>query len=147
MLIRPMCATDANAVSALCLASFGHSVANTLSAKGIATFSAIATPDAFLQRLNEDNQIWVAEQNATLIGVLELKEGRHIAMLFIDPHQQKQGIGRALLRVAAPHFRVDEITVKASLSSVGAYERFGFQCAGDVGEHAGLVFQPLTLQR
>lgn len=35
------------------------------------------------------------------------------------------------------------MTVKASLSSVPAYQRYGFTLAGNVGEFAGLVYQPV----
>lgn len=34
----------------------------------------------------------------------------------------------------------------ASLSSVPAYKKYGFECAGDTGESAGLIYQPMRIE-
>lgn len=146
MAIRTMVQADIEAVSALCMAAFNGSVAPTVSAQGVETFRNTASTEAFLQRMQGDNLMLVFEDAATLKGILELKEGRHLAMLFIDPQHQRQGIGQALIAAMTTHARVAAITVRASLTSVPAYLRFGFQCTGDVGEVAGLSYQPMELQ-
>ncbi|MNN66149.1 Acetyltransferase (GNAT) family protein [compost metagenome] len=64
-------------------------------------------------------------------------------MLFIAPGWQRQGIGTRLMNAALEHARVDVVTVKASLPSVPAYQRYGFTLAGEVGEFSGLVYQPM----
>lgn len=136
---------DIEAVSAICMASFSKSVAGTLSEDGASTFSKIAASDAFLNRMREDNLILVAESDEVIKGVIELKEGRHVAMLFIEPEHQKKGIGRKLLSSALCHARESTVTVSASLTSVPAYRKFGFKCKGDIGESAGLVYQPMEI--
>ncbi|BCD85922.1 hypothetical protein PSm6_23290 [Pseudomonas solani] len=146
MVIRKMEPADIDAVSTLCMAAFNASVAPTLPAQGIETFAKVAAAEAFLQRLQGDNLMLVYEDAGSLRGILELKEGRHLAMLFIDPEHQRQGIGQALVTAMTAHARVDPITVRASLTSVGAYLRYGFQCSGEPGEFAGLTYQPMELQ-
>ncbi|WP_305856646.1 GNAT family N-acetyltransferase [Balneatrix alpica] len=146
-MIRAMQPQDAAAVSRLCLAAFQQAVAPTLSAEGVATFASIAAAEAFLARMAGDNLLWVAEQDGQVQGVIELKEGRHIAMLFVDPQMQRQGVGKALLATALQHARVTQVTVKASLSSVPAYQHYGFVCSDEVGESAGLIYQPMVIQR
>lgn len=126
--------------------SFLQSVAGTLSDEGVATFSNIAARDAFLARMKGDNLVLVADSDENVEGVIELKEGRHVAMLFIRPERQKSGIGRKLLSAALDHATVGAVTVSASLSSVAAYEKYGFECRGQVGESAGLVYQPMELK-
>lgn len=146
MIVRKMEEKDVEAVSATCMASFLRSVAGTLSEEGVSTFSNIAAGNAFLDRMKADNLMLVAEKDGKIEGVIELKEGRHVAMLFINPEFQKQGIGRRLLSTALNHAKVETVTVRASLSSVHAYEKYGFECKGETGESAGLVYQPMVLK-
>ena len=63
MIIREIQEQDIEAVSIVCLQSFSHSVANSLSEAGSTTFSHIASTKAFRERLKEDNLIYVAEQS------------------------------------------------------------------------------------
>lgn len=144
-LVRPLRLEDLEAVSRLCLEAFSASVAASLPEQGIATFQQLITPESFTRRMQEDNLMLVHENNGQLQGMIELKEGRHLAMLFVDPACQRQGVGRTLLLAALQQARVETITVKASLTSVGAYQRYGFELAGEVGEAAGLVYQPMEL--
>jgi len=100
--IRPAHIDDLPAISAVCLAAFTAAVAPSLSAAGIATFGSVAAADAFAARLQGDNHILVAEQDDRIVGVVELKEGRHLAMLFVDPGCQGQGPCPVRSRAAAP---------------------------------------------
>ena len=143
--VRKMEEKDLESVSATCMASFQQSVAGTLSEEGVSTFSKIAATNAFLERMKGDNLVLVAEIDGKVEGVIELKEGRHVAMLFINPECQKKGIGKALLSSALNYAKVETITVSASLSSVPAYEKYGFKCKGGVDESAGLVYQPMEI--
>lgn len=146
MSIRKLENKDVEAVSELCIASFSQSVAASLSEEGVATFSKIAASDAFHHRMKEDNVMLVAHGDGKIEGVIELKEGRHVAMLFVDPDRQMKGVGRELLASALTYARVDTVTVSASLSSVVAYKKYGFECKGDVAESAGLIYQPMQIE-
>lgn len=146
MIIREMKKGDIEGVSQVCLDAFSDSVAGSLSDEGIATFTAISSADAFSERMKADNRMLVAEgKNGEILGVVELKEGRHIAMLFVTPSQQKGGIGRGLLTAVLKYARSETVTVSASLPSVPAYQKYGFKLAGDVGELSGLVYQPMEI--
>jgi GNAT superfamily N-acetyltransferase len=137
---------DLEIVSALCMDSFLQSVAETLSEEGVLAFTNVATSDAFRRRMQEDNLILVAEYDGRIEGVIELKEGRHIAMFFVAPKQQKKGVGRALMTSVLNNAKVRCVTVRASLPSVPAYRKYGFECSGEVGEYAGLVYQPMEIE-
>jgi len=146
MTIREMKESDIEGVSQVCLGAFSDSVARSLSDEGIATFASIASPNAFSERMKADNHMIVAEgKNGEILGVVELKEGRHIAMLFVTPSQQKGGIGRRLLTAVLKYARSEIVTVSASLPSVPAYQKYGFKLNGDVGELSGLVYQPMKI--
>ncbi len=143
--IRPARPDDLAAISAICMAAFHEAVAPSLSAQGVATFTKVAAADAFAERLQGDNHILVAEQDGDIVGVIELKKGRHLAMLFVDPACQGQGIGHALLQAVLPQLRTPAMSVRASLNAVPTYQRYGFVIDGEVGEFNGLVYQPLSL--
>lgn len=145
MRIRPLLESDLDAISAVCVDSFMATVAPGLSVQGVATFLSVASAEAFGARMKEDNAILVAEEEDCPVGVIELKEGRHVTMFFVAPAYQRKGIGKALLVAVLPRRRGDVLTVRASLSSVPAYVSYGFACSGEVGEVAGLVYQPMTL--
>ncbi|WMJ69450.1 GNAT family N-acetyltransferase [Stenotrophomonas sp. 24(2023)] len=143
--IRPIQPADHAAAAQVCRTAFTASIAPTLGTQGITTFHGIATADAFATRLQQDNAAWVAEQTGQLVGVIELRAGTHLAMLFVEPALQGLGIGRALLQALLPSVRSDTLTVSASLTSVDAYLRYGFTRAGDIAESHGLVYQPMLL--
>ncbi|MCH2041017.1 MAG: GNAT family N-acetyltransferase [Saccharospirillaceae bacterium] len=146
MIIRELEEKDLNAVSTICMESFLHSVAETVSDEGITTFSNIAAYDAFFDRMQGDNLMLAAQNGSNIEGIIELKEGRHVAMLFIRPDRQKNGTGRKLILSALNHATAETITVNSSLPSVAAYETYGFECTGAVSESAGLVYQPMALK-
>lgn len=145
-MIRTLHATDRHAASALCMRSFLRAVAPSLSAAGVHTFTAVASVDGFAQRSSQDNLQLCFVQDGVLRGVAELKHGRHVAMLFVDPDCQRQGVGEALLRALLAQARSEGVSVSASLPSVPFYARHGFACAGDVAESAGLVYQPMEMR-
>lgn len=145
MQVRELEKKDLESVSSICMNAFMASVAPGLSNEGIATFKGIASADSFSSRMKEDNVILVCEENEKIQGVIELKEGCHVAMLFVAPESQKQGIGRALMSAIMPFFRAEIITVSASLNSIPAYLQYGFICIGDPDEESGLKYQPMEL--
>ncbi|MCL1123648.1 hypothetical protein [Shewanella surugensis] len=62
MTVRQMTLQDVERVSEVCLASFMDAVAGTLSDKGIATFTKIASIESFKKRMQENNTFFVYEQ-------------------------------------------------------------------------------------
>ena len=143
MQIRKLTHDDLPRVSALCLDAFMLAVAPSLSAQGVETFARVAAVQAFSDRMEGDNLMLVCVADGAIAGLIELKEGRHVAMLFVAPGWQRRGIGMRLMSAALEQARGEAVTVSASLSSVTAYESYGFSIAGDVGEFAGLVYQPM----
>jgi len=146
MPIRKVDLTDLHSVSAVCLDAFMQSVAPTLQAEGIKTFQSIASVDALESRMDADNVMLLDEHDGDVVGFIELKKGRHIAMLFVSPGCQKRGVGKSLISAMLPYSKTDVITVSASLTSITAYLNFGFECVGEVSESEGLTYQPMELK-
>lgn len=143
MQIRNMTQEDLPSANALCMEAFMLAVAPSLSVQGVDTFVKVAAQKAFAERLVGDNLMLVCVAEGTLVGLIELKEGRHVAMLFVAPAWQRKGVGKHLVNAALEQARANVVTVSASLSSVAAYERYGFVLAGEVGERGGLIYQPM----
>lgn len=143
MTVRTMHPADIPEVSYMVMESFLLSVAAGLSEQGIATFRSLASEQAFAERLNGANDIWVVEKKREIRGMIELRERRHISMLFVAPRWQRTGVGRALVGEALKHCTAEDVTVNASLTSVGAYRSYGFEIDGPEAEREGLRYRPL----
>lgn len=146
MLIRKLISEDLHSVSSICLDAFMTSVAPSLQEDGIRTFQSVASMRSLANRMEEDNKMFVCEDNTRVIGYLELKEGRHITMLFVSPSSQKKGVGKLLISAMLPYAKTGMVTVSASLTSVTAYLRYGFECIGETSESAGLMYQPMEMK-
>lgn len=143
MNIRRMRAEDIAEVSSVVIDSFLYSVAGDHSDQGIATFMKIASAHELEMRMGEDNTMLVCESGEGICGYVEVKEGRHIAMLFVHPAKQTMGVGSKLIEEALRHCTSELVTVSASLTAVGAYLQFGFEIAGPEDQSQGLSFRPM----
>jgi len=146
MSIRKVERADLVCVQAICINAFMESVAPTLTEEGIETFKNIASVSGFAKRMEADNEMLAYEDNGEVVGIIEFKEGRHIAMLFVSPGFQKKGIGGSLVSAILPYARDNLLTVSASLTSISAYLNYGFKCSGVIGESAGLKYQPMEME-
>lgn len=60
-------------------------VAPSLSAQGIDTFAKVVAAQAFAERMEGDNLMLVSVSDGVIVGLIELKQGCHVAMLFVAP--------------------------------------------------------------
>jgi len=146
MSVRSATPEDLDSVKKTCIDSFMYSVAPTLEKEGVNTFKSIVSVSALNSRMEQDNEMIVYENNHEVVGFLELKEGRHIAMLFVSPKFQKKGVGKSLILAMYAYTKSDVVTVSASLTSVSAYLSYGFENSGVVSESAGLKYQPMEMK-
>ncbi|MBQ6381115.1 MAG: GNAT family N-acetyltransferase [Clostridia bacterium] len=76
-----------------------------------------------------------------LVGVLATrKEGKHIALFFVEEAYQGQGIGRQLFEEA----KCDGMTVNASPYAVKIYRKLGFADTDKEQSVNGLRFTPMV---
>ena len=91
----------------------------------------------------------IAELEGQMVGLVAMRDQKHLFHLFVAPAHQRIGIARALwerarqlsLR-AAP---ITEFTVNSSLNAVPVYSSFGFVPAGAVMQVHGIAFLPMRL--
>ena len=144
MTIRVMTQSDIERVSQLCRDAFDVSIAPTVSAQGCDNFYQYSAPETLTVLLNHfQHTTLVYERKQRILGMVALKQGMHVSLLFVDPTAQRQGIGRALIEAMLPYCCATSVTVRASLTSVAAYQAYGFVCTGVAGIESELTYQPM----
>jgi GNAT superfamily N-acetyltransferase len=148
--IRLMRPGEETSVSALVVTTFQRDVAPLYAEEGIHEFLSYVTPEAIRSRRARNHVVLVAIQDASFVGVLELREYNHVSLLFVEATRQRQGIGRQLMNKAfrlckTHHPGYGEITVNASPNAVKAYKRFGFHATGELQVKNGIGFVPMAL--
>lgn len=140
---RRATAADLPAVAAFVLRVHAQAIAPHESAAGQATFRRWADADAMAARA-ATHAVWIAEADGALVGALELRDGTHVSLLFVDPAHQRQGIARRLLDAALGDPDAwPTLTVNSAPGAVGAYARLGFATEGPIVVHGGMRFQPM----
>lgn len=137
-------------VSDLVTSTFQHNVAPLYPQEGLQEFLSYANPDALKTRLARNHVVYVASQDETIVGMIELRDYCHVSLLFVDPMHQRKGVGLLLvneaLRLIETHNpEVREVTVNSSPNAVEAYKHFGFQVTGELQVKNGIGFVPMTL--
>lgn len=129
---------------------FNEFIAPQYSPEGIAEFEKFISVQAFANRMQAGNFVLVAEREKQIIGIIEMRDGNHVALLFVDNTYQRQGIAKGLLEWAIrtcetrnPEIRY--ITVNASPNAYSAYRRMGFTPIGEEKTVNGIRFVPMAL--
>ena len=109
-----------------------------------------AQPEELAGRLKEDAVILVAEFGSEIIGVIDILNYSHVALLFVDARFQRRGIGRELLQKALEICCQEEpglskVTVNSSPNAVTAYETIGFEPTDIEQCVNGIRFVPMSL--
>ena len=126
LVFRALHADEAPRVSAFVRAVYAAAVAPGESAEGQASYARYSDAEAMRARADR-HRVLVAEVGGRLVGVLEVRDGTHVSMLFVDGAWQRRGVARALL---AAHFGPmaawPALSVNSAPGAVGAYARLGF---------------------
>ena len=131
--------------SALALRVFDEFVATQFSDEGQQEFHRYASPSAIRERTRAGCLTFAAQRDGRLIGMLHLRDGEHIGMLFVEGDSQRQGIGRSLIGAATeyvgarqPPVRV--LTVASTPNAIEAYRKLGFVSFGSEQVLKGIRF-------
>lgn len=147
--VREMRSGEEEEVTALVVSSFHRHVGHELSRQGVDDFLRYADAPALAARRAAGHFTLVAAAGGALLGMIEVRENRHVSMLFVDPGAMGGGVGAALYREAERRMLrarpdLERITVHASRYAVPVYERFGFHATGAEQESNGVRFIPMV---
>ncbi|MFN8494331.1 MAG: GNAT family N-acetyltransferase [Caldilineaceae bacterium] len=128
---RAMQPHDAEAVCHLVAKVFCAHVAPHFAPEGVAAFLQYLRPTELWKRIHHEHFVLVAEDKSGLVGMIEMRDYNHVALLFVAEGHQKQGIARCLVELAVKECQrhnpeLTELTVGATPNAVPVYERLGF---------------------
>lgn len=135
-------------ISELVIKVFDEFVAPEFTPEGIENFLSYANPERIRSDFEKGNTILVARHSGAIRGVLEIREGSHICLLFVDRPFHKQGIATKLWREAKricldSDPSISEFTVHSSTYAIPVYEKLGFSKNGEKQCRDGIVFTPM----
>lgn len=152
IVLRKMLAGEEAKVCSIVLEVFDRFVAPQFSQEGIEEFRDYVRPEALERRVGEGHIIFLAVEGDAILGMIELRHGNHVSLLFVRDAQQGRSIGRKLISQAV-QCRSDiadveaSITVHASPNSVGFYRKIGFLPAGLERIDHGICYIPMRMDR
>ena len=123
-------------------------VAPGYSLAGILEFLSFAAPGEMRRRREAGGWQFVAEYQEQLVGLAEVREGRHLALLFVDSNWRRRGIAKALLEEAKNYCRANNrvtLTVNSSPYAVPFYRSAGFVPFVEEQERNGIRYLPMAL--
>ena len=145
---------EESAVAELVEAVFMAHVAPLYTPEGIEEFLGYAEVSEFTRRLQREHVILVAiagvDEDAQIVGMIEIREQRHISLLFVAGAYQGRGIATELLARAIQLCRrvnpgLRALTVHASPNAAPIYRRLGFAPSAEEQVVHGIRYTPMTL--
>ena len=119
----------------LALRVFEEFVAPQFSEEGVREFRNHTDPLIILRRSQSNHFILIAATEKEIAGMIEIRNGGHVTLFFVDGEFQCEGIGRELLKKALEICRrgnpeITTVTVNSAPNAVEIYESLGFRRAG-----------------
>ncbi len=126
---------------------FNEFVAPDYEAEGINEFFKFANSLALAERAGSDQIVIVAEQGSNIVGIIEMRNCEHIAMLFVS--FRGKGIAKELINRSVEECRnrkpgLKRITVNSSPFAEPFYSRMGFTPTGPFQKKNGITFEPMV---
>lgn len=94
-------------------------------------------------------QIVGAYDGDSIVGVIALRDNRHISLLFVDRNYQGRGVGTCLVNTISDYavnkLHQDIITVNSSPYAVSFYHKLGFEDLCEERLRDGIRYTPMKL--
>jgi GNAT superfamily N-acetyltransferase len=137
-------------VSNLVARSFNEFIAPDFPDEGIEEFFGYSNPRALVKRSEGNHFVLVAEAEGSIAGMIEIRERKHISMLFVDKAFHRRGIAKGLLIAALDRIETGsrpprKVTVHSSRFAVPFYESLGFVRTEEEKIIHGVIHIPMAL--
>lgn len=129
---------------------FNEFIAPTYSKQGIETFFDYIQPDKLHKRSNDNSFLIVAVEGKKISGVIEIREFKHISLMFVKKTSHRQGITKELLQKSLKICKnknpdINKITVNSSPYAVPIYNKLGFSQSDIEQVKDGIRFIPMEM--
>ena len=130
--------------------SFNEFIAPDFPEQGVEEFFLYSNPLSLKRRLEKNYFSMVAECDGRILGMIEIKGGNHISMLYVDKDFHHNGIASTLVKKALEEIsennrNPEDITVNSSRYAVPFYESLGFIQYEDEKSVYGVIHTPMLL--
>ena len=118
---------------------------------GVKTFRHFIEYGTMVEKINHGEMIfWGCYLNNYLVGVIALRYGHHISLLFVREQFHHLGVATRLVKVAVAYVEAQQpeiraVTVNASPYGLGFYKKIGFLEIEPEKEVDGIRFTPMRL--
>ena len=95
-----------------------------------------------------DYVVFVAKDGDNIVGVISIRSGNHISLLFVDKEYHRMGVASKLVANVSEYLRLrkfDHLTVNASPYGVPFYHSYGFEDTGVEKWERGMLTTPMKL--
>ena len=136
---------------ALAWKTFLQFEADVYSTEGVQNFENFIT-DNTLHRMFVMGayQMFVALDQDRIVGMITLRDSKHISLLFVDEKYHRRGIGRALMKYLTEYMvkemGIRQVTVNASPYGVEFYHKLGFRDLRPEERKDGIIYTPMELK-
>lgn len=119
--------------------------------KGVRTFEHFIRRESMEEGMDSGTMVFFGAYEASrLIGVIAMRDGFHVSLLFVEPAYQRRGVATRLVRRAVSYCMdqrpgLRHITVNASPKGVPAYTAMGFYPLMDEQKKDGMRFTPMRI--
>jgi GNAT superfamily N-acetyltransferase len=124
-------------------------IAHEFSPAGVECLLSSMRPGEIKKYIESGFMYHIAEFNGQLVGVVGVRDNSHLYHLFVDERYQRQGIAKALWRVAIESCLLKGnpgvFTVNSSRYALPIYERLGFIVHSGPQQSNGVIYIPMKL--
>lgn len=93
--------------------------------------------------------VYIATIDKKVIGVISVRTGNHISLLFVDEKYHRQGVGGQLIKAIQNYLLENtdfqKVTVNASPYGIPFYENTGFKATGEETVTDGIIYTPMEM--
>jgi GNAT superfamily N-acetyltransferase len=151
IIFRRMVEGDETETSALIRRSFSKYIAHTYTEEGLEEFLKNTTPKALAARSAGGQTVILALAGTGIVGVIAIRAGNHISLLFVDESLHRKGVAGRLVSMALAAARdtdpsLCDFTVNSSPFAVSFYEKMGFRRIGPEQFMRGMLVTPMRLE-
>lgn len=141
---------DSGSISELTSALSRKFITGRFDPRGAKFLLNTMTPEQTRKLIEQGYRYHVAEIDDSLVGVVAVKDNKHLYQLFVAEASQRQGIAKRLWQVAMEACLdsedISEFTVNSSEYAQEVYKRLGFVAQPGPRIKNGVVFYPMRLQ-
>jgi GNAT superfamily N-acetyltransferase len=149
MIIKQAILADSERISKLVYGLAEKYIAHEFTAEGVENLLSSMEPGEIKQYIESGFMYHIAESDGQLVGVVGVRDNSHLYHLFVDERYQRQGIAKALWRVAVESCLLKGnpgvFTVNSSRYALPIYERLGFIVQSGPQQSSGVTYIPMKL--